>query len=301
MDASGASPSEGSTQDVEPPEPETSVVPRPTLELESTGATPRRALRWTFEKGAQATIDLSMDMRVNMTMDGKTQPGAPTPAILSTLDLTVQEVDEAGTALIGFAVTKAGVRDNPNVPAAAAAQIRSDLETVVGLEGSYRCEASGFVPEVKAQPPPQASAAVRQAVENIRQSLRQMTALLPEEPVGRGAKWTLLAKYPFSGMNVTERATFTLKTLKFPTVVVDASIEQTAPPQTLTGADGRTGDLESLRSQATGSNHWNLEDLGALSAVRETSMSMTMKGPGNDGQEHSVTLAIEFDLQVDTK
>ncbi|MEM8605634.1 MAG: hypothetical protein AAGF92_00915 [Myxococcota bacterium] len=297
--AAPAAPSEPpATATVEEPEPEPAVVPRPEVELLSKGSAPRHPLRWDFKAGMEGSATIEMKMNAAVTIDENSQPPTPTPPILTTMDVVVQEVDDTGTALIGFTVSKVGVGEDDEVPASVSTQIETSLANIVGLRGSYRCEAGGFVSEVSTEVPPQASAAVRQAVENIRQSLRQMSVPFPDEPVGKGARWKLVSQYPYSGMQVTEAATFTIKKIRMPNVVASVSVTQTAPPQTITGGNGQSGELEALKTDSKGVNRWNFEEVLPAEVTRDSSMSMTMKGPGNDGADHRVTLDVDFTVQM---
>ncbi|MEM7138912.1 MAG: hypothetical protein AAF500_20215 [Myxococcota bacterium] len=267
-------------------------VARPSVTVSSLGSAPRHIVRWRFAKGAAGTLTLAMEMDVEAQVDGNAQPSNPTPPIRTTLAVEVQDVTEEGTASIGVTVKSVGTDPDDAVPEALAERIRASLATMVGATGTYRCDSRGFVSDVALDGGAQAPPAVRQALENIRQSIRQMIAPLPEPAIGKGATWLVEADYPYSGILVSERATFTVDAIEPPKLGVNVSIAQQAADQSVQGGNGKSAELDSLSTKSEGVNEWNLDSPVPLRSTRDTKMSMTMQGPGTDGSAHVVTLEI---------
>ncbi|MEM7435552.1 MAG: hypothetical protein AAF436_10410 [Myxococcota bacterium] len=265
---------------------------RPSVTVTALGSAPRHIVRWKFDKGATGTLTLAMEMDVEAKVDGTAQPSNPTPPIRTTLAIEVQDVTEEGVASIGVTVKSVGTDPDDEVPEALAARIRASLATMVGTQGTYRCDSRGFVSDVVLDGGAQTPPAVRQALENIRQSIRQMIAPLPEPAIGKGATWLVEADYPYSGIVVNERATYTVEKIRPPKLAVNVSIEQQAADQSVEGANGKSAELDSLTTKSEGVNRWNLNSPVPRRSTRDTKMSMTMKGPGTDGSAHVVTLGI---------
>ncbi|MGB5809042.1 MAG: hypothetical protein WBG86_00855 [Polyangiales bacterium] len=278
--------------------PEAAPEPQPTVTVTSPGAEPRHVVRWKFQKDAEAKLSIAMNVTVQMTVDDEAQPATTTPPINTILSLAVKELGPDGDALVGFTVTEASMTKTDELSDDMAAKVNAALATMVGMEGSYRCAARGFVSDVVAEAPADAPAAVRQTVENIRQSIRQMMAPLPETAIGKGAEWTVDAAYQYSGMQVTETALYKATQVKPPKLAASVTVDQKAPPQTIVGANGQTGELESLTTTSKGANRWNLQSLSALAAQRDTQMEMIMKGASADGTDHRIVMSIDFGVEM---
>ena len=69
--------------------------------------------------------------------------------------------------------------------------LRTQMRSLEGLTGRATVTARGLVREADLKAPPGGSAQMQQSLENLRQSMRQMSAPLPEEPVGKGARWEM--------------------------------------------------------------------------------------------------------------
>lgn len=271
---------------------------RPTVTVASAGKEPRHVLRWDLKEGSTATLDLAMSVRAEMKLDGEARPPNATPPINTTLSLTVDERSPDGDVLIRLSVVGASIQKSDEISAEMAARIDQVLATMVGMGGSYRSDARGFVSDVQIQDPPGAPAAVRQTIENIRQAVRQMLAPLPETAIGRGAEWTVESQYEYSGMQVSELARFRATKVRPPLVIVEVSVEQNASPQQIVGANGQTGELESLATKSKGTNRWNLERVAKVVVERETHMDMTVKGPGTDGADHQIAMSIDLGVEI---
>ena len=61
----------------------------------------------------------------------------------------------------------------------------------VSPEGNLTYQFKVAAREADLKAPPGGSAQMQQSLENLRQSMRQMSAPLPEEPVGKGARWEM--------------------------------------------------------------------------------------------------------------
>jgi hypothetical protein len=69
--------------------------------------------------------------------------------------------------------------------------------------------------------------------EQIRQTLRDVAAPLPEEEVGSGARWRKLSQLDERGARVMQTETFRLVELQGDKGTLDDALAQTAPPQAL--------------------------------------------------------------------
>ena len=100
-------------------------------------------------------------------------------------------------------------------------------------------------------------------------------APLPEEPVGKGAKWEHVSPLKSDAISLTQRATFTLVNETADSVDLDLTIEQTAPSQEMHAPGlpaGAKVTIKSVDSHGTGHSQVFLNRL-----VPKSNMSMTRR------------------------
>jgi len=104
--------------------------------------------------------------------------------------------------------------------------LRTQMRSLEGLTGRATVTARGLVREADLKAPPGGSAQMQQSLENLRQSMRQMSAPLPEEPVGKGARWEAKTIVESPAGKLANTTTYTLKTIDGDRIDLDISMNQ---------------------------------------------------------------------------
>lgn len=199
-----------------------------TVQLIDAGTGPREALRYTFRNGSsqKAAIDLSMQMALDL--GGQHVPLGSIAPLRMTMDMKVAEVGSDGAARLEFALVSAEVID---ATAPGAGQLQQELARIEKVSGSYRMDTRGQISESKVDLPQDASAvAAGELVGNMEQTMQQLAAPFPLEPVGTGARWQVVQQANTGVANISQTAEYTLRSrtgshLELDVKIIDSSID----------------------------------------------------------------------------
>lgn len=257
-----------------------------TVTLLEAGATPREPLRYSFKSGAseRATVDLTI--QIAMSMGGQQMPMGNTPPVRMVMAMKTTDVGSDGSARMEFEVVSAeAVGAAPGDPNAAA--IAQGLAGVKGTGGSYRISPQGIISGAQMKSAP--GGAPMAALGDMEQTMEQMTALLPAEPVGIGARWHVVQQADTGMMKVSQTAEYTLRSRKGNSVelgvkMIDAKIDSGGMPAgttvngvAITGGGTITMDLARLVPTGTMDTDTKLTLSAGAGGGAGQSMDMNLK------------------------
>jgi len=252
----------------------------PVVKLLSAGNAPRKALRLVARPGYRQTVVMTMAMGMSMQSGGKDLvPMTRMPEMRMTLDLAVTSVAANGDMRCTFKITKPGLAPDPN---AAPAVVEAMTKSIAGLDGTsgYAVLTSrGFTREADFQVGPNVDPQLKQLLDGMRQSLHQLAAPLPAEPIGKGARWETTMTLEINGMNLTQVATYELVELAGRSAKLAVTLTQRAGHQKIQ-RNGMSFDLISLASSGSGNMTIDLAQLIASPATISISSASEMEAMG---------------------
>jgi hypothetical protein len=256
-----------------------------TLQILDYGAEPRAPLRYKFEAGKTERVMMEMTMSMANEVDGKLVPGASLPPTRTTMLLRVTDVAADGSARLEFESQSA---ESPMGQVAGQANQATLDRTLAGLsmlKGWYRTDTRGRVLETgvtlpenllpEGLPPGTLQKLMDEAMKEGEEAMQQ----LPDEAVGRGARWQVVQHLDIGGVKVAQGQELTLRSRSGNRVELDTKIIQ--PPAGAPGAPLVPG--MSIQSVTTGFGTMVL-DLNGLSPTMTmevnstTTMSMPSQG-----------------------
>ena len=256
-----------------------------TVTLLEAGAAPREPLRYSFKSGASERASVDLIMQIAMSMGGQQMPMGNTPPIRMVMGMKTTEVGQDGSARVEFEVVSAeAVGAAPGDPNAAA--VAQGLAGVKGMGGSYRISPQGAISGA-AMKPAQGGAAMP-ALGDMEQTMEQLTAPFPAEPVGVGARWQVVQQADTGVMKVSQTAEYTLRSRKGNTIelgvkMIDAKIDAGGMPAgttvngvAITGGGTMTTDLARLVPSGT--------------MDTDTKVTISAGGAGGAGQSMDMNL-----------
>ncbi len=232
------------------------------VQLIDVGAAPRAALRYNVAPGTQEVmlVTTSAHTTTSMGMLGSQAMQVPTTRV--TVD--VGPVGDAGASrlLVPFRFTAVDALSTPGVSPALAASTANDLRALVGLEGFQLIDRQGVGTGVDIVIPATTPPALREQIQQLRRSLRDMMAPFPAEPVGLGAVWEVRSQVSFQGVVADQVTTYRLTSREGEEVELDMQIRQTARNQPLPSPQpGVDAHLNTLRTTGSGTLHLKLGHL----------------------------------------
>ena len=226
----------------------------PTVSLLAPGNEPRRPLRYAFTMRPE-TMVIDMKRRMNFSLMGASPDVAP-PTLRMTMKIVPREISREGTLRYDGELARARVLPDGDLPPADRSKLEAELGELVGTKVHGVVTARGISEEASVEIPEVASNPARQALEQIGQSLRNVTVPLPVEPVGPGARWQVDAVLSL-GVRLVERTTMTLASATRTSIHIESSTERSAPPQNLdlyrNLPPGLVMRLESMKTEGRGS------------------------------------------------
>lgn len=248
-----------------------------TVKLLDPGAEPRTALRYKFQANRTEKMVIEMSMAMAMEIGGQKQPETQVPTTRMTMTIDSKEVSPEGDLHYEFELLQVDVLPKPGANPMMVNAMKQQMSNMQGLSGSGTVTSRGFYRDVEIKPPPGIDPQIRQSIDQMKQSMSQMSAPLPAEPVGRGARWQVTMPMEMPGMKLTQIATYTLSEIQGDKAKLDVTIKQSAPPQEIDtpGADpGMKVFLESLKSSGKGTVELQMTSLVPTSNINITSTTV---------------------------
>ena len=269
------------------------------VRLLDAGAEPRATLRYTFTTKPES---LRFDMKMTMTM--RMGAVAPPPVGMPTvrMDVAIQpaSVDAEGTLTANWVGTRVDVLSDGALPPAERQQLADQMRGIVGLRGRFVITTRGVVRESTADVPPTAPKIIAQTMDSLRDSFRNIAPLLPEEPMGVGARWVVVSHVRSKSMQMEQSTTYTLDKRDAKGTDETIVFDQTAPPQTMhlagNQAPGSRVDLVSLTGHGTGRVHRGRDALATASTIHSESETKMMTVAG--GKKQPLDLSMTLDMQT---
>lgn len=272
-----------------------------TVTLLEPGTEPRRTLRYGPHVGDRFELVMSMTMDVHQKVGGHVTPYTPTPEMVMTMRASVASISAAGEIRVEYTVTDSAAKPRPGGNDQVTAKAGEALHGLVGATGYGLLTSRGEVLGADFKVPDGTSPLIVQAVAGMKQSMSQLAAPLPEEPVGTGARWKVAAHPTLQGIATDQTMTFGLERSEGDEIALQVSIEQQAAPQDVHNPllpAGTRLHVKSSEVTGTGSNHISLRrafpDTAAVTAHASQHMLFTVDG---EEQELEQTIDVRMGLK----
>jgi hypothetical protein len=275
--------------------------PGTSTRLLETGQAPRRTLRYTWHVDQKEQLTMDLRTAASTEFAGAKQPEIPLPPVHIVLELDPQAVTTSGDLRFAWRVSSATVTADPQMPSQIVDGMRAEVIATEHLAGTAAVTARGLSGGVTVAAATTVDAgATGQMAEQIRQTLRDIAVPLPEEEVGRGARWQKTAQLDARGSHLTQADTFTLLDLAATGGTVDDVLAQTAPPQALKApgmASGAEARMESMLASGDAKTQFDLSRLVPQTRFTGTT-TMVVSGPSAGDSKRRVTMIMRVGIDI---
>ncbi len=276
------------------------------LELLDPGAEPRQELRLTPIVNTKQTVTMAIDMDINMSIEGQAQPTFDTPVVEIKMETEVTKVDANGDIYTDFSYSDMDVIATPNTLPELVNGMRGALQSLVGLRGSMITDAQGNTKALNLDLPEDIDPITQQMLEQISNSLQQISSPFPSAAIGMGAEWQVSNSVSINnGISVNQIATYELVSLQDDIATLEVRIEQDAPPQTinLPGVPPSASvKLESLNSVGEANITIGLSQIMPISAMISLDSNTQMKvKPPNTTKEMMMDMNLLMDMNLESE
>ncbi len=292
----GAERAAGDTQSRPPP---ARAAGQGEVRLLDPGAEPRQVLRLHPKAGDKQTTSMELKLGMNMKL-GDVETPMKLPAMNMTMDVTVQSVSPEGDITYQMVMGDTTVSEEAGTMPQVADAIKAALGGVKGLSSTLKISNRGVSRGVDMSVPSGADPQMRQALDQMKESFARMAAPLPEEPVGKGARWESKTPVKSQGMTINQAASYELVSIDGEQINVKSTVTQHAANQKIENPamPGVKLDLTKMAGSGTGDMVINLGQVvpvgGKLDFHTDLSMGMNL---GNQNQSMNMKMDIGIRLQ----
>jgi hypothetical protein len=201
------------------------------------------------------------------------------PAIKMTMDVTVNSVSPEGDITYDMVLTGADVAPEEGAVPQIVEAMKASLSGIKGMKGTGSMSNRGFGKSSEIKLPANADAQITQTLDQVKQGLSNLSAQLPEEAIGPGAKWEIMKSIRSQGIAMVQTATSQLVSVDGEHVIVKSALTQQSAKQKIQdpALGGMSMDLTSLKGSGTSEVSSDLEHLLPPEASSETHTETSME------------------------
>ncbi|MFB8788697.1 MAG: hypothetical protein U7123_07555 [Potamolinea sp.] len=281
-------------------------VIRTQVELISPGAEPRQELRFKPTVNAKQAMTITSNMDVKSSISGKSMPTSKIPPTVMKVESVVTQVDPNGDIHSKFSYTEADVVSDPTVDPELFKLMQSSVKQMVGMNGSFISDNRGQVKSGKFNlPEKNTNPITKQLLDQVSNSLDQFSSPVPQEAVGKGAKWRTSSKINLSGINLTQNVIYELVDLKDNVATLNVSLEQQANSQQLNLPGMPSNANLSLKSLTSTGQGQVVMQLNSMMPVRSnismnSNNEMSIKDP-KSGKEMIIGTQLSMQMMLESQ
>lgn len=250
------------------------------------GSEPRYMLRYAVPAGAKQSLDLVLD--ITMSASGAGIPETRLPRMVMVEDVDATAADPKKGTDLAMTISDVRLEDRPGattVPGATAA-----FEEIRGLRMTGRLAPNGITQDLRVDESSVAPA-VRDQLNQTEQMVDEMTTILPDVPLGKGARWRVEETVRQGEIKMEIETSYEILAVSEHGATIHADLTESAPEQTV-HEGGLALTLEDL--SGTGTIDSELDFTKLVDHVKgTTSMDMSMSGGG----QH-VDLSMQMGLEI---
>jgi hypothetical protein len=275
-----------------------------TIRLVDAGRKPRAVRAYTYVAGTRQTMTMEIAQSVRTSIGNGVDTTFEIPPIRYTMTATTDAVDAVGNATVTLVVDAVEVLEDPDaeeaVDPAALAEMETALAGLVGATFTSTVAPNGRTlstgADLSALDP-----TIAQQVTAIMDQMAQQTQVFPDEPIGEGARWTLVSTLTANGITFRNRQTVTLRTVKGARLTIGVQSKQTGIPGpiALPGLPaGYTAEVVEMDGQGRSRATVELTELVPVSTGTGTVRAKLSATDGTQSQTTTSTVTTEVTVRT---
>lgn len=272
------------------------------VKLLQAGAEPRKVLRLAPKVGDTQTMALTMKMGMEMKMAEMEMPAMKIPPMHMDMNVKIKEVSDAGDITYELSMGDAKMDDDPDASPEIAKAMEAAMAGLKDMSGTVKLSNRGIALDLDWKTPNGANAQVQQTIDQMKDSMSHLTAPLPEDAVGVGAKWESTGTVKSQGMSLKQTATYELLSLEGDRVTIKTAITQSAANQKISNPSmpGLKVDVSKMTSKGSGKTTLDLSRILPQEGTMDLKTEMAM-GIAVGGEKQTMTMKMDIGLQMESK
>jgi hypothetical protein len=272
------------------------------VKLLEAGAEPRRVLRLHPKPGDKQTLTMLMNIGIDIKMGDMAGQAMKLPNMKMVMEVTVKNVAADGDIAFETVIHDAEINEDPNALPQVVAAMKSSIGNLKGLAGTGTLSSQGINKGSEIKLAANVDPQTRQVMDQMQESFARMTAPMPEEAIGPGAKWTLKVPLKSQGMLIQHEAKYELNSVEGDVLKLTSIVTQSAAGQKIESPamPGLKMDLVKMTGEGTGKATVDLARLvpteGNMSFRSDTSISMDV-----GGQKQPMNMKTQMEIHTEGK
>ena len=269
----------------------------PKITLLEPGAEPRTKLRYAFAMGEPQRTAMRMEISQDIEVDGQKTPAPGLPSLGMAVKSTVEAVHADGSATVLWEISDMKVEAGDGVPAE---NLKEMEEMFAQMRFKVRSEMTvrGYMHSSRIELPSDVTGPVKQVLEQMaeqmKDSIGETAALLPEEAVGTGASWKVeLSKKTPQGVQVHASPIATVTSLADGKASIESKVTMDGPEQDFALPNLPAGKPAHLHSMSGGGTAKITFDPKMVLPDTEMTIQMDMKMSMDPGNGTTLTMVIK--------
>ncbi len=201
------------------------------IEVINLGNEPRIPLRFTPVVNTTEKAKMIINMNMEISLQDNPIPGPKIPNVIFTVESVVKKVESNGNIHFKVKFTEVELTPDKDLPKEFREVMEKELKKIVGMGGDFVINNQGKYISGNFDIPKSVESDLGSITTELSQSLQQMSAIVPEESLGIGAKWTVTENLDSSVFQMKQIATYELVALKDGIATVNVTIAQNADKQ----------------------------------------------------------------------
>jgi hypothetical protein len=199
-------------------------------------------------------------------------------------------------------ITEATVTEDPSANPQVVEAMKTSLAAVKGLSGTGIITDRGVTKTNEVKMPTDVDPQARQTVEQIKESMGDLSTPFPEEAVGPGAKWEVKRTLKSQGMTMNQTTTCQLVTVEGDHFTIKSTVVQSASNQKVPNPLMPTVKVDLSKMTMTGNSESKL-DLGHIlpQTMSGTGRSESLMSMGTGAQKQAITMKSETAVRAESK
>ncbi|MEM9926565.1 MAG: DUF6263 family protein [Cyanobacteria bacterium P01_D01_bin.50] len=204
----------------------TKIAEIPQLKVISTGTGDKEKLRFKSKVGAKQTINVTLTKDTLMSIGEFKMPRANLPNYIITLDSTVTKVEPNGDIHYDIEYSDVKIQGDAETPPQLIKVISKQIGQLENFKGSGIIDNQGRSKKVTYIIPETVDVNIKFLVEQLSNSLQQVSSPVPQEAVGTGAKWQVNSDVSINGIDLKQTTTYELINIKDGVATLNVNLEQ---------------------------------------------------------------------------
>ncbi|MEM7727332.1 MAG: DUF6263 family protein [Cyanobacteria bacterium P01_A01_bin.45] len=282
------------------------TLAKPTIKILQYGSEPKQKLRLKPVAGTEQKSTMTLDMNMSMSVKGRQVPNIKLPGTLVNIDTKVTKVEPNGDVYYEFVYSDIEVTKKAEVQPELVKAMESKIKQLKGIKGEGIIDERGNTKKIDIDLTQLKDPTLKPMLEQLSNSLSQMSSSIPNEAVGVGAQWLVTNQITSNGINITQLETYELISIENGVATTKVTLEQQGKPNqeiNLPGLPkGAKVTLKSYSGSGEGESQFGLGRLMPIKSVVNMNSNVQMSAkPRADAKETMMNQKIIMKMSIESK